>query len=73
MGLHVGVGIRVHMQGGQRCDGSAAGGVTGSGGPPSKGAENHARVPGRIASAIATKTSLQPQPRKVLLLQTMLG
>lgn len=45
----------------------------GSGGPPSKGAENHTRVSGRIASAIATKTSLQPQPRKVLLLQTMLG
>lgn len=55
------------MQGGQRCGGSAAGGVTGSGGPPSMGAENHTQVSGRIASAL-TKTSLQPQPRRVLLL-----
>lgn len=61
------------MQGGQSCDGSAAGGVTGSGRLPSMGAEKHTQVSGRIASALATKTSLQPQPRRVLLLETMLG
>lgn len=33
-------------------------------------AENHTQVSG---SALTTKTSLQPQSRRVLLLQTMLG
>lgn len=58
------------MQGGQRYDGSVAGGVTGSSEQPSTSAENHTQVSG---SALTTKTSLQPQPRRVLLIQTMLG